>query len=204
MISSKFPMGVATKYKPGFMVFIFKSIFLLFVFISFFGCAPTVIENTKKPTKDEVIVGKEKKEDDIEIQKELEIAPVLPVKPENKIIDFNSIDKIVAILSDDNLLTPIFYESFISKIENYPNIPKIDFVYSLAEINSNIENSLIIGPITSSDLRELPQHLGNNTFILALSNDYSLMNKYADNEIIFIPNSPYLHVNKLNQYIKDS
>ena len=49
----------------------------------------------------------------------------------------------------------------------------------------------------------MPQHLGNNTFILALSNDYSLMNKYADNEIIFIPNSPYLHVNKLNQYIED-
>ena len=175
----------------------------MFVFISFFGCAPTVIETTKKPTKDEVIVVKEKKEDEIEVQKEIEIAPVLPVKPENKIINFNSIDKIVAVLSDDNLLTPIFYESFISEIENYPNIPKIDFVYSLAEINSNIENSLIIGPIASSDLRELPQHLGNNTFILALSNDYSLMNKYADNEIIFIPNSPYLHVNKLNQYIKD-
>ena len=175
----------------------------MIVFISFFGCAPTVIETTKKPTKDEVIVVKEKKEDEIEVQKEKKIAPVLPVKPENKIIDFNSIDKIVALLSNDNLLTPIFYESFISEIENYPNIPKIDFIYSLTEINSNIENSLIIGPITSSDLRELPQHLGINTFILALSNDYSLMNKYADNEIIFIPNSPYLHVNKLNQYIED-
>ena len=38
---------------------------------------------------------------------------------------------------------------------------------------------------------------------LALSNDYSLMSKYADNEIIFIPNSPYLHVNKLNKYIEN-
>ena len=37
--------------------------------------------------------------------------PVLPVKPENKIIDFNNIEKIIAILSDDNILTPIFYES---------------------------------------------------------------------------------------------
>ena len=182
---------------------IFKSIFLLFVFISFFGCAPTVVETTKKPTKDEVIVVEEKKEEEIEVKKEKEITPVLPVKPENKIIDFKSIDKIVAILSDDNLLTPIFYESFISEIENYPNIPKIEFIYSLAEIKSNIENSLIVGPITNSDLRELPRHLGNNTFILALSNDYSLMKKYADNEIIFIPNSPYLHVNKLNQYIEN-
>jgi hypothetical protein len=162
-----------------------------------------VIETTKKPTKDEVIVVEEKKKEKIEVQKDKEITPALSVKPENKIIDFSSIDKILAILSDDNLLTSTFYESFISEIENYPNIPKIDFIYSLAEINSNIENSLIIGPITSSDLRELPQYLGNNTFILALSNDYSLMNKYADNEIIFIPNSPYLHVNKLNQYIKD-
>ena len=64
------------------------------VFISFFGCAPTVIETKKKPTKDEVIVLKEKKEDEIEVQKEIEIAPVLPVKPENKIIDFNSIDSL--------------------------------------------------------------------------------------------------------------
>jgi len=173
----------------------------LFVFISFFGCAPTVIETTKKPTKDAAIVVEKEKVVKNDVQKEREISPVLPVKPENKIIDFNSIDKIVAILSDDNLLTPVFYESFISEIENYPNIPKIDFIYSLTEINSNIENSLIIGPITSSDLRELPQYLGKNTFILALSNDYSLMNKYGDNEIIFIPNSPYLHVNKLNQYI---
>ena len=127
----------------------------------------------------------------------------MPLKPENKIIDFNSIDKIVAILSDDNLLTPIFYESFITEIENYTKISEIDFIYSLNEINSNLENSLIVGPITTSDLRDLPNYLGKNTFILALSNDYSLMNKYADNEIIFIPNSPYLHVNKLNQYIED-
>ena len=175
----------------------------MFIFISFFGCAPTVIEKTKKPTEDDVIVLEEKEDEEIEVKIEKEIAAKLPIKPENKIIDFNSIKKIIAILSDDNLLTPIFYESFTSKIENYPNIPKIDFIYSLSEINSNLENLLIIGPLTASDLRELPQYLGDNTFILALSNDYSLMSKYADNEIIFIPNSPYLHVNKLNQYIEN-
>jgi hypothetical protein len=196
-------MGVATKYKPGSMVLVFKSIFLLFIFISFFGCAPTVIETTKKPTKDEVVIVEDKKEEAIEVQKEQEITPSLPVKPENKIIDFNSIDKILVILSEDNLLTPIFYESFVNKIENYSNIPKIDFIYSLTEINSKIENSLIIGPITTSDLKDLPQYLGDNTFILTLSNDYSLISKYADNEIIFIPNSPYLHVKKLNQYIEN-
>ncbi len=175
----------------------------MFIFISFFGCAPTIIETTKKPTKDDVIVVEEKKDEAIDIQKEKEISPTLPIKPEKKIIDFNSIEKIIVVLSDDNLLTPIFYESFVSEIENYSNIPKVDFIYSLTEINSNINNSLIIGPITTSDLRDLPQYLGDNTFILALSNDYSLMSKYADNEIIFIPNSPYLHVNKLNQYIKN-
>ena len=177
--------------------------FLLYIFISFFGCAPTVIETTKKPTKDEVVIVEEEKVEEIEAQQEKDMPPVLPVKPENKIIDFNSIEKIIAILSIDNLLTPIFYESFVTEIKNYPNIPKIDFIYSLREINSKIENSLIIGPITTSDLRDLPQYLGDNTFILALSNDYSLMSKYADNEIIFIPNSPYLHVNKLNQYIEN-
>ena len=152
---------------------------------------PTTIETTKKPSVEE----------EIKAQKENAIAQL--VKPENKIIDFNNIEKVVAILSDESLLTPIFYESFISEIENYPNIPKIEFIYSLAEINSKIDNSLIIGPITASDLRDLPQYLGDNTFILALSNDYSLMSKFADNEIIFVPNSPYLHVNKLSQYIQN-
>ena len=80
MISSKFPMGVATKYKPGSMALIFKSIFLLFIFISFFGCAPTVIETTKKPTKDDVIVLEETKEEEIEVQKEKEIATTLACK----------------------------------------------------------------------------------------------------------------------------
>ena len=133
-------MGVATKYKPGSMVLIFKSIFLLFIFISFFGCAPTVIETTKKTTKDDAVIKEETKEEAIVVQEEKEITPSLPVKPENKIINFNSIEKIIVIMSDDNLLTPIFYESFVSEIDNYPNIPKIDFIYSLNEINLNIEN----------------------------------------------------------------
>ena len=163
----------------------------MIIFISFFGCAPTTIETIKKPVVEE----------EIKAQKEKAITQL--VKPENKIIDFNNIEKVVAILSDESLLTPIFYESFISEIENYPNIPKIEFIYSLAEINYKIDNSLIIGPITASDLRDLPQYLGDNTFILALSNDYSLMSKFADNEIIFVPNSPYLHVNKLSQYIQN-
>ena len=163
-----------------------------------------LLKQQKNPTKDEVVIVEEAKEEEvIEAQKEKEIAPSLPVKPDNKIIDFNRIEKIIAVLSDDNLLTPIFYQSFVTEIKNYPHIPKIDFIYSLAEINSKINNSLIIGPITTSDLRDLPQYLGDNTFILALSNDYSLMSKYADNEIIFLPNSPYLHVNKLNQYIEN-
>ena len=163
----------------------------MIIFISFFGCAQTTIETIKKPVVEE----------EIKAQKENAIAQL--VKHENKIIDFNNIEKVVAILSDESLLTPIFYESFILEIENYPNIPKIEFIYSLAEINSKIDNSLIIGPITASDLRDLPQYLGDNTFILALSNDYSLMSKFADNEIIFVPNSPYLHVNKLSQYIQN-
>ena len=163
----------------------------MIIFISFFGCAPITIETIKKPSIEE----------EIKAQKEKAITQL--VKPENKMIDFNNIEKVVAILSDESLLTPIFYESFILEIENYPNIPKIEFIYSLAEINSKIDNSLIIGPITASDLRDLPQYLGDNTFILALSNDYSLMSKFADNEIIFVPNSPYLHVNKLSQYIQN-
>ena len=163
----------------------------MIIFISFFGCAPTTIKTIKKPSVEE----------EIKAQKEKAITQL--AKPENKMIDFNNIEKVVAILSDESLLTPIFYESFISEIENYPNIPKIEFIYSLAEINSKIDNSLIIGPITASDLRDLPQYLGDNTFILALSNDYSLMSKFADNEIIYVPNSPYLHVNKLSQYIQN-
>ena len=58
-------MGVATKYKPGSMALIFKTIFLLFIFISFFGCAPTVIETTKKTTKDDAVIKEETKEEAI-------------------------------------------------------------------------------------------------------------------------------------------
>ena len=59
------------------------------------------------------------------------------MKPDNKTIDFKTIDKIIVILPDENLLTPIFMRLYPNK--NYPNIPKIDFIYSLNEINSNIE-----------------------------------------------------------------
>ena len=43
--------------------------------------------------------------------------------------------------------------NLVTEIKNYPNIPKIDFIYSLREINSKIENSLIIESITTSDLK---------------------------------------------------
>ena len=68
----------------------------MIIFISFFGCAPITIKKTKKPSIEE----------EIKAQKEKAITQL--VKPENKIIDFNNIEKVVAILSDESLLTPIF------------------------------------------------------------------------------------------------
>ena len=65
-------------------------------------------------------------------------------------------------------------------------------------------NTIIIGPTSAEELKQLPPKLGDNTFILALSNDYSLIEKFADNEIVFVPNSPYLHIEKLKPYIQNA
>ena len=88
-----------------------------------------------------------------------------------KIIDFKNIEKILVILSDDELFTSLFYEVFLENISNYPSLTKVSFVYSVDEINAPINNTLIIGPVNSSDLSLLPPLLGNDTFILTLSND---------------------------------
>lgn len=203
MISSKFPMGVATKYNPGSIITYIKNIFLLISLISFFSCSPTPIDNIKKIPK---IVEPEVAEDTTSQIKDRKVSDVIikPSKPENKIIDFKNIEKILVILSDEELFTSLFYEVFLENIGNYPSLKKVNFIYSIDEIEAPINNTLIIGPVNSNDLNLLPPLLGTDTFILTLSNDYSLIRKFADNEIIFIPNSPYLHIQKLKKYINNS
>lgn len=203
MISSKFPMGVATKYNPGSIITYIKNIFLLISLISFFSCSPTSIDNIKKIPK---IVEPEVVEDTTSQIKDRKVSDIIikPSKPENKIIDFKNIEKILVILSDEELFTSLFYEVFLENIANYPSLKKVNFIYSIDEIEAPINNTLIIGPVNSNDLNLLPPLLGTDTFILTLSNDYSLIRKFADNEIIFIPNSPYLHIQKLKKYINNS
>ena len=177
---------------------LFKNIIILLTLISFFSCAPTTIEK-KKPIEKAPEKVEEKEE---EIEKAETIKK--PSKPGDKIIDFNYIDKIIVFLSDDKILTSLFYDVFIKEIDNFPDIKKIEFVYSIDEIQNSINNSLIIGPTNSKDLFDLPNKLGENTFTISLSNDFSVMNKYADNEIIFVFSSPYQHVEKLGDYINSS
>ena len=86
----------------------------------------------------------------------------------------------------------------------HQTLSKIEFIYSIDEIQNSIDNSLIIGPTNSKDLFDLPNKLGENTFTISLSNDFSVMNKYADNEIIFVFSSPYQHVEILGDYINSS
>lgn len=196
-------MGVATKYNPGSIITYIKNIFLLISLISFFSCSPTPIDNIKKIPK---IVEPEVVEDTTSQIKDRKVSDVIikPSKPENKIIDFKNIEKILVILSDEELFTSLFYEVFLENIANYPSLKKVNFIYSIDEIEAPINNTLIIGPVNSNDLNLLPPLLGTDTFILTLSNDYSLIRKFADNEIIFIPNSPYLHIQKLKKYINNS
>ena len=203
VISSRFPMGVATKYNPASIIAYIKNIFLLFSLISFFSCSPTVIDNIEKNSQ---IIENEVAQEEIEQIKDKKSPDIIvkPSKPDNKIIDFKNIEKILVILSDDELFTSLFYEVFLENISNYPSLTKVSFVYSVDEINAPINNTLIIGPVNSSDLSLLPPLLGNDTFILTLSNDYSLIRKFADNEIIFTPNSPYLHIQTLEKYINNS
>ncbi len=182
----------------------FKNIIILFTLISFFSCAPTTIEKKqpieKVPEKIEEIEITDEK---VEETKKVEIIKK-PTKPEDKLINFNDMERIIVFLSEDEILTSLFYEVFLKEIENFSNIIKVDFIYSIEEIHNQLNNTLIIGPTNSKDLFHLPNKLGENTFIVSLSNDYSVMNKYADNEIIFVFSSPYQHIEILGDYIKSS
>ena len=183
---------------------LFKNIIILSTLISFFSCAPTTIEK-KDPIEKEL-----KKVEEIEIdeEKEDEIDKVETIKkaakPEDKIIDFNNIDKIIVFLSEDKISTSLFYDVFLEEIGNFSDLENIEFIYSIDEIQNTINDALIIGPTNSKDLFDLPNKLGVNTFTISLSNDYSVINKYADNEIIFVFSSPYQHVEILGNYINSS
>ena len=204
MISSKLPMGVATKYNPVSIILFLKNIFLLITLISFFSCAPTTIETIKKAEPEpepESQIDELKSKNDKVLEREVQKLEI-PQKPENKIINFSEIENTLVFLSEDSLLTTLFYDVFLKNIDNYQYLQDIKFVYSIDEIGTPLNNTIIIGPTSSEELNLLPPKLGNNTFILALSNDYSLIEKFADNEIVFIPNSPYLHIEKLKPYIQ--
>ena len=204
MISSKLPMGVATKYNPVSIILFLKNIFLLITLISFFSCAPTTIETIKKAelrSEPKTQIDELKSENDKVLERKVHKLEI-PQKPENKIINFSEIENTLVFLSEDSLLTTLFYDVFLKNIDNYQYLQDIKFVYSIDEIGTPLNDTIIIGPTSSEELNLLPPKLGNNTFILALSNDYSLIEKFADNEIVFIPNSPYLHIEKLKPYIQ--
>ena len=204
VISSKLPMGVATKYNPVSIILFLKNIFLLITLISFFSCAPTTIETIKKAepeSEPKTQIDELKSENDKVLERKVHKLEI-PQKPENKIINFSEIENTLVFLSEDSLLTTLFYDVFLKNIDNYQYLQDIKFVYSIDEIGTPLNNTIIIGPTSSEELNLLPPKLGNNTFILALSNDYSLIEKFADNEIVFIPNSPYLHIEKLKPYIQ--
>ena len=181
-----------------------KNITILFTLISFFSCAPTTIEKKKPVDKVQEKIGEIEiiRDKDEEIEKVETIEK--PTKPDNKIIDFSKIDKITVFLSEDEILTSLFYDVFLYEIENFPDITKIEFIYSINEIQNQLNDTLIIGPTNSKDLFDLQNKLGENTFTISLSNDYSVMNKYADNEIVFVFSSPYQHIEILRNYINSS
>ena len=206
MISSKLPMGVATKYNPFSIILFFKNIFLFIILITFFSCAPTTIDTIKKvepDTEPKTQIDEEETKTDEILESDVQNLNI-PQKPDNKIINFSKIDNTLVFLTEDSLLTTLFYDVFLKNIEKYQFLKDINFVYSIDEINEQLTNTIIIGPTSSEELRLLPPKLGDNTYILALSNDYSLIEKFADNEIVFIPNSPYLHIEKLKPYIKNA
>ena len=87
---------------------LFKNITILLTLISFFSCAPTTIEKKKpiekapeKVEEIEIVEGKEKEIEKVETIKK-------PSKPEDKIIDFNNIDKIIVFYQTMKFLHPCF------------------------------------------------------------------------------------------------
>ena len=102
----------------------FKNIIILFTLISFFSCAPTTIEK-KQPIEKvkEKIEEIEITDEKVEETKKVESIKK-PTKPEDKLINFNNIEKIIVFLSEDEILTSLFYEVFLKEIENFSNIKK--------------------------------------------------------------------------------
>ena len=186
---------------------LFKNITILFTLISFFSCAPTTIEKKqpidKAPEKIEEIEETKIEEEKEDVTEKIELIKK-PLKPEDKLIDFSEINRIIVFLSEDDILTSLFYDVFLAEIENFPDIVTLDFIYSIDEIQNKLNNTIIIGPTNSRDLFDLPNKLGENTFVISLSNDFSVMNRYADNEIIFVFSSPYQHIEVLGNYINSS
>ena len=113
----------------------FKNIIILFTLISFFSCAPTTIEKKqpieKVPEKIEEIDITDEKVDET---KKVEILKK-STKPEDKLVNFDNIEKIIIFLSEDEILTSLFYEVFLKEIENFSNIKKVDFIYSIEAVS---------------------------------------------------------------------
>ena len=87
---------------------LFKNIFILFTLISLFSCAPTTIEK-KQPIEipSEKIEEIEIIDEKVEETKKVEIIKK-PTKPEDKLINFNNIEKLIVFLSEDEILTSLF------------------------------------------------------------------------------------------------
>ena len=64
------------------------------------------------------LIDEEKSETDEVVESEVQILEI-PQKPENKIINFSKIENTLVFLSEDSLLTSLFYDVFLKIIVDF-------------------------------------------------------------------------------------
>jgi hypothetical protein len=158
-------------------------LFLICTLFILYSCAPTVQKST------------------IKTQKVIEVENNIPQEK----LKIKNLDKIIVLLDNNMASKKIFFEEF-SQSELIGKINKeVKFYYSVNEIPEGIINdTIIIGPNTSQELTLLKKHLGKNNFILSLTNDLSLKNQFADDQIVFLGMSPFFHISKLENRISNA
>ncbi len=126
-------------------------------------------------------------------------------QPKQESLKIEDLDKIIVLLNENPITTRIFYEEFTQSPLIKDFAKKINFYYSLEEIQPNsISDTIIIGPTNSDLLIPLKEKLGSNNLILSLTNDLTFKKEFSKDQIIFLGMSPFSHIDKLKDTVDKS
>ena len=179
LMSSKFPIGVATMYSPAFIIL------LIYLFTFLISCSP--VNNIPDDISEEIDEGYERK-DNKEEKTKIQNASSSPItKPEHSFLDNNIQNNITIIFSDNDKNNIV--EQFVNVIElalYKKNISNLTFElkkYSgKNELKKIIEESnnlgkIYIGPINSSDTSSIKEYCDQGAIFFSFSPEKNLAEK---------------------------